>query len=109
MTGIEMIVAERRHQIDGEGWTPEHDDEHTHEELVGAAICYAANKGVVFDSRIVVGGDFRAPVLYYDSPAWPWDGESDKRAQHGRLRSLAVAGALIAAEIDRLQRAGVVE
>jgi hypothetical protein len=27
-SGIDLIAAERQRQIDAEGWTPEHDDEH---------------------------------------------------------------------------------
>lgn len=28
MSGAERIAVERRRQIEAEGWTPEHDDEH---------------------------------------------------------------------------------
>lgn len=34
--------------------------------------------------------------------AWPWDKQDYPRKKHGRLRRLAIAGALIAAEMDRL-------
>jgi hypothetical protein len=111
MTGAEMIVAERARQTGVEGWTPEHDDEHEYEELVGAAICYAVNKAPFHDGRVLVGmrtvdgyfvqhnaPRFSAPV------AWPWARKWDKREKHDRIRSLAIAGALLAAEIDRLQR-----
>lgn len=47
MTGVEMISAERERQVAVEGWSAEHDAEHAHEELVGAAICYATNKGQI--------------------------------------------------------------
>ena len=115
MTGAEMIVAERKRQIEAEGWDAEHDDdEHAHEELVGAAICYAVNKGDVHDGRVVtgygqwVGGYFGSTRdLHMSAPVlWPWSDELDKRVKHDRIRSLAIAGALIAAEIDRLQRKG---
>ncbi|HCT33652.1 MAG TPA: hypothetical protein DF966_10890, partial [Sulfitobacter sp.] len=44
-------------------------------------------------------------VLFEDP--WPseWDDEWDKRDQLDRRRKLVIAGALIAAEIDRLDRA----
>jgi hypothetical protein len=45
--------------------------------------------------------DYKTVTDYHD--AWPWDDECDKRWKHGRLRQLVIAGALIAAEIDRLQ------
>lgn len=39
---------------------------------------------------------------------WPWDVAWDKRYKHDRLKQLAIAGALIAAEIDRLERSKAV-
>lgn len=36
-----MIAAERRRQVDAEGWTPEHDDEHEICELAMAAVAYS--------------------------------------------------------------------
>lgn len=83
MTGVELIAAERERQVSQEGWTPEHDDEHKHGELRGAAACYALGRMI--------------PEI------WPWSSEWWKPGN--RIRELAKAGALIAAEIDRLQRA----
>ena len=40
--GIRLIAAERQRQVDVEGWTPAHDDEHDEGELAIAAACYAA-------------------------------------------------------------------
>lgn len=107
MTGAEMIAAERKRQIEVEGWDAKHDDGHSHGGLSEAAICYAANRiaeGGPFEGRIRVG----APDICtaYAKPVWPWSPESDKREKHDRIRSLTIAGALIAAEIDRLQRLG---
>jgi hypothetical protein len=34
MLGIERIAAERQRQIEKEGWTPAHDDQHRNDELV---------------------------------------------------------------------------
>ena len=98
MTGAEMIVAERKRQIEAEGWDAEHDDEYLEGQLVDAAICYATNT----DAH---DGEVRTQIgAHY--PYWPWSDAWDKRNKHGQLRSLAIAGALIAAEIDRLQRKG---
>ncbi len=86
-TGAELIAAERIRQISGEGWLYEHDDDHVSDELVEAAICYSYKKSVP-------GSD--SPNL------WPWNEEWWKPKD--RVNNLIRAGALIAAEIDRLHR-----
>lgn len=90
-TGADLIAAERQRQMAKEGWTPAHDDEHVSGELAWAAVCYAAPGSVYSD-----GSDMVDP--------WPWAKEWDKRDKHDRQRRLVIAGALIAAEIDRLRR-----
>ncbi|HHG5409119.1 TPA: hypothetical protein ACPWMT_005896, partial [Pseudomonas aeruginosa] len=35
------VQAERRRQVEAEGWTPEHDDGHSHGQMARAAACYA--------------------------------------------------------------------
>lgn len=103
-TGIERIAEERQRQIEKEGWTPEHDDDHELGELALAAACYAAQDEhlLVSGRRLVLEERFDKSVEYTDP--WPWDEESDKRGKHDRIRQLEIAGALIAAEIDRIQR-----
>jgi hypothetical protein len=96
VNGAEMIAAERQRQINAEGWTPEHDAHHRDEELATAAACYARRPS----DRPLLGGLLRLP------PEWPWGAESWKPSPDDRVRELVKAGALIAAEIDRLQRAG---
>lgn len=97
MDGIQLIAEERKRQIEQEGWTTQHDDAHTDHELSTAAACYA-----VYDTGpdVVLMGDVHDehPAM---EPAWPWSFKWDKRRKHGRLRRLQIAGALIAAEIDR--------
>jgi hypothetical protein len=93
-TGIELIAEERAAQMSREGWTPEHDDEHSEGEMASAAATYAA---VAVEQANGDNGPFRCdPVL------WPWDPSWFKPKD--QLRNLVRAGALIAAEIDRLQR-----
>ncbi len=95
-TGAELIAAERRRQVDVEGWTPEHDVEHYEDDLALAAACYAL-------PPLPVGrgyGEDRPPFM------WPWSARWWKPTPHDRVRELVKAGALIAAEIDRLQAAG---
>lgn len=99
-TGAELIAEERQRQIDEEGWTSKHDDSHTSFSLTRAAICYAARAiGIQCFESIT---PTRKRHVYQD--LWPWEGKWDKRKQHGVLKCLVIAGALIAAEIDRLQR-----
>lgn len=100
MNGAELIAAERQRQIDSEGWSPEHDDQWTRDELLEAAECY------IYASRNSSG--YEVEYDAYDIN-WPWDTEWFKpcpeesdRVDH--IRCLEKAGALIAAEIDRLQR-----
>ena len=85
--GVERIAAERRRQIEEEGWAPEHDVAHSNGSLAEAAACYASHE--------YRGGSKLPP------PNWPWGGHWWKPGD--RLRELTKAGALIAAEIDRIQ------
>lgn len=106
MNGSELIAAERRRQIEVEGWSAEHDDGNGGDDIAWAAVCYAA-PGPVRRSRMVDCAPSRAvfPDLKprWVDP-WPWDSKWDKREKHDRIRQLTIAGALIAAEIDRLLR-----
>lgn len=97
MTGIELITAERLRQITAEGWTPEHDDEHGDGQLADAAMCYIGTTTNRYDGY---------SRMYREVPAaWPWDDKWWKPAPWPeRIRNLVKAGALIAAEIDRIQR-----
>ena len=82
------VLAERRRQIEVEGWTPEHDDEHSAGEMAAAAACYALNA---------------AGCGCEVARNWPWDGSWWKPST--ARRDLVKAGALILAEIERLDRA----
>ena len=96
-TGIELIAEERQRQISQEGWTPEHDDGHTGGEMADAAVCYIETATL----QDVVDIPY---VSVRDTPeGWPWDYEWWKPSEDP-IRNLVKAGALIAAEIDRLQR-----
>ncbi len=97
------VLAERRRQQEKEGWTPAHDDEHRDGSMAQAAACYAASKqayedvGFVADPRDDI--DFRIPVAWPKSWAPRWWKPKDRRSD------LVRAGALIIAEIERLDRA----
>lgn len=88
--GVEAIAAERRRQVTVEGWSPQHDDAHDEGDLLAAAICYAE------DAFWGPRGDPKP------RDGWPWDAKWWK--PKGKLRNLARAGALIAAEFDRTVR-----
>ena len=104
MSEIEMtkaaadVLAERRRQIETEGWTPEHDDEHYSGDLAAAAASYA-----VAASYVVAPGSPGDPYTADDPPEmWPPEWEF----KPGSARSMLVkAAALILAEIERLDRA----
>lgn len=88
-TGAILIQEERWRQMAQEGWTAEHDDGHQHGELAFAGASYAL--------------PFQLPAG--EVPGfWPFEKESYKPTPNDRVRELTKAGALIAAEIDRLQR-----
>lgn len=102
MKAMRMIRAERMRQHNVEGWKLRHDDGYTHGELAHAAACYAARAGDSFGDR--VSHDLRRDV----PTLWPWGKEWWKPAPNNhpndRIRELVKAGALIVAEIERLQR-----
>lgn len=80
------LIVERSRQIEEEGYTPEHDDDHVYGELGDAAAALAA-------------GDHRY---------WP-DGWGKFKPDDCYRRDLVKAGALIIAEIERLNRAAAKE
>lgn len=108
--GARLIAEERLRQLEKEGWTPQHDDDHSSGELAWAAACYAAPERIYTHRRF-------AHSLSFSDP-WPFDEKYDKRPYDGnvarpekatreqRISLLVRAGGLIAAEIERLQRVG---
>ncbi|MFU6964099.1 hypothetical protein ACM756_01060 [Pseudomonas aeruginosa] len=88
------VQAERRRQIEAEGWTPEHDDAHSHGQMARAAACYAL-------AGSSAPNDGTAALLV--SLAWPWDKDWWKPTTP--RRDLVKACALALAEIERLDRA----
>lgn len=94
LLGYDQIRFERMRQIHEEGYTHDHDAAHTHGELLDAAACY------LFSGS--------AEARYHDigRKLWPFERESWKPTPEDRILELKKAGALIAAEIDRLQGIG---
>ncbi len=93
-SGIELIAEERDRQQTKEGWTKEHDLKHDDGALSLAAACYAAHP-----LKIYTKNEY-ARSIHYDQII-PFD-EYYIDNKHDEIRRLTIAGALIAAEIDRI-------
>jgi hypothetical protein len=93
------VLAERRRQVRAEGWSEAHDDAHTDLSLAMVAALYAAPRD---DLRVV--GHTAEHVAFADP--WPvsWARSWDKRKFHTRRKRLIIAGALILAELERMDR-----
>lgn len=100
MSALEDIAAERRRQIEVEGWAPEHDDMHRDGVLARAAACYA-------DPHLVFRGWTRDGQKVSIPDHWPWEPSWWKPTT--RRRDLVKAAALIVAEIERLDRKGTAD
>ena len=93
-TGAKLIAEERRRQIDDVGYGLSHDDGHDQHELALAAARYALPSH--FDQMVIWDVELGERI-------WPWSPD-DFKPDQSRVRNLVKAGALIAAEIDRIQR-----
>lgn len=115
MTGAERIAAERARQVAAKGYTPERDDRQTGYQLTECAHLILQD---LWDDMEIDGFEADDSI---DSPVGPGpdlpavpgvtDGWPARRADHvaekygaDYRRRLVIAGALIAAEIDRLDR-----
>ena len=85
------VMGERVRQIAVEGWTPEYDDTYEDGELAAAAAAYAF-------SAATFGRYYALSPIGF----WPW-GEGFWKPTTPR-RDLVKAGALILAEVERLDR-----
>lgn len=89
---IELIAEERSRQFEVKGFDAKRDSRYKNAELVKAAVAYALD------------GTGDLSLIDTIKELWPW-GEKNFKIR-GRVEQLTVAGALIAAEIDRLQGTG---
>ena len=97
MGAVDEIAAERQRQIDAEGWSADHDDGHDNRELATAAACYCLGL-----SHVEAATSTETLRVSASVRLWPWDMSWWKLK--GRRRDLVRAGALIIAEIERLDR-----
>ncbi len=88
---INLIKAERERQINEEGYSVAHDQNHCCQHLALAAVCYAMPAA----HRLQPPG--MAPRW------WPFGFRDWKPTPNDRIRELVKAGALIAGEIDRVK------
>lgn len=86
------VIAERRRQVEVEGWTADHDDGHDAFQMASAAMTYVHAAAWPNDQD-------RGFMRY-----WPWDRKWWKPLKNAR-RKLVIAASLIIAEIDRIDRA----
>lgn len=95
MNAIEEIAAERKRQIEQEGWSAAHDAAHWNGDLARAAACYAIEAASI--------GKTSPEEDIFLERLWPWERKWWKPKD--ARRDLVRAGALIVAEIDRLDHA----
>lgn len=100
-SAVELITAERERQKTQEGWTADHDDRHKLGELGDAAACYAMSER--HRSRVIWDATIRRLVWPWTEMWWKPTPPTVER-NGNRIRDLVKAGALIVAEIERLQR-----
>lgn len=98
---VRDMLAERARQVSAEGWTPEHDDAHDNGEMARAAACYAMQ--VALDNIGTPG--LADATKHMIREMWPWSRNWWKPTDP--RRDLVKAGALILAEIERLDRAAL--
>lgn len=101
MNVIDEIAVERQRQIDVEGWSASHDDEHQYGEIANAAAAYAqvaANQAEC--DRLGLAGECLDDMAPPDCWRWGHDWFKPKDSR----RNLVRAAALIVAEIERIDR-----
>jgi hypothetical protein len=99
--GVDLISEERVRQLTA-GWTPAHDDSHDDGALAAAAACLAGEETAAASS---IWPDDDRSWIYQLRAKHAVQGPRDSaRWTRTRVRQLVIAGALIAAEIDRLER-----
>lgn len=94
ISGIEAIAAERARQQSVEGYTVEHDAQLSPQVIIDAALAYTVQAQDLLSAADGQGVGADTPESF-----WPWDPALFK-SHDDELRSLAKAGALLAAAYD---------
>jgi len=106
--GVKAIAYERRRQMTIKGFDAEHDDSHEENELAHAVgsseLCLPVNTESAYAGYMEVWPNDWDDKGYME--VWPNDWDDKWKPEHkaNRTRQLVIAGALIAAEIDRINR-----
>ena len=91
-TGIELIVQERKEQIEKHGWSLDHDASYADGQLIEAALfCYE-------QARINLG------IIHHENRQWPegWIKHFENKIRNKpAIEQLTVCGAFWIAEYDR--------
>lgn len=87
--GVLLISAERTRQVKEEGYTPERDTQHKHNEMAQAAAYYSSRGGKDALEGLLFPGEWN--TIFAKREGFPIPTDKD----------LIKAGALIAAELDR--------
>ena len=113
LSGAQMILNERKRQVEKHGYDGPHDDDHTCAEIADAAAvflhayqhqaCVASYRnGVLIKHETPKASIYKNVESDASVPLWPWS--NMPKISKNKIRNLVKAGALIAAEIDRLGR-----
>ncbi|MEN4449172.1 MAG: hypothetical protein EKK51_21160 [Mycolicibacterium sp.] len=94
ISGVDAIAAERARQQTDEGYTREYDAHLRPQVLIDAALAYTVQAQDQLSAADGQGVGADSPESY-----WPWELDSF-RPNDDELRSLAKAGALLAAAYD---------
>ena len=96
--GLGRICAERQRQITEEGFSLLQDERYVEQELIRAAQSY------LMAAEFIEQCPGKDPAKMKEPGWWPW-APHWWRPSSDPIRNLEKAGALIAAEIDRIRRA----
>ena len=104
MAAVELILAERIRQVEGEGWTPAHDDVERWEGQLAAA---GASYALAVHQKALVHARTGSLEVKPSAPhaRWPFSPLAWKPA--GMRRMTVKSAALILAELARQVRAGL--
>lgn len=95
---MQAVIAERFRQIEQEGWSFDHDDQHAHGELATAGAAYA----LIAERHIVDSVDVVTHPREFMPAFWPWTDNWWKPT--GFRRDLVKSCALIIADGEKFDR-----
>ena len=98
-SGVDLIAEERKRQVEEENWDEEHDRELPVGDLAVFGACYVLDFAARYSGQHET---WRAKYNKASKALFPFDDEWWKPTPDNPIKQLIKAGALIAAEIDRL-------